>query len=74
MRFFLASLTGHDRKWSTKLPSKSLKTREDLEQVFLKRWGVIESIVTLYSQYIKICKQDDEDVRDFNDRFNTLLR
>jgi hypothetical protein len=72
MRLFLASLTGNAKKWSTKLPRKSLKTREDLEQVFLKIWGVIESMATLYSQYIKICKQDDEDVREFNDRFNNF--
>jgi hypothetical protein len=73
MKLFLASLTGNARKWRTKLPSKSLKNREYLEQVFLKRWGVIECIATLYAQYIKICKQDDEDVREFNDRFNALL-
>jgi hypothetical protein len=73
MRLFLASLTGDARKWSTKLPRKSLTTCEDLEQVFLKRWGVMENMASLYSQYLKICKQDDEDVREFNDRFNTLL-
>jgi hypothetical protein len=73
MRLCLVSLTGDARKWSTKLPSKSLKTCEDLEQVFLKRWGVVENMAALYARYIKICKQDDKDVREFNDRFNTLL-
>jgi hypothetical protein len=73
MRLFFASLTGNARKWSTKLPSKSLTTCEDLEQVFLQRWGVMEDMASLYSQYLKICKQNDEDVREFNDRFNTLL-
>jgi hypothetical protein len=73
MRLFLASFIGDARKWSTKLPSKSLKTCEDLEQVFLKRWGVIENMAALYARYIKNYKQDDEDVREFNDRFNTLL-
>ena len=31
MILFFASLTGDARKWSTKLPSKSIKTCEDLE-------------------------------------------
>jgi hypothetical protein len=33
----------------------------------------MENMASLYSQYLKICKQNDEDVREFNDRFNTLL-
>jgi hypothetical protein len=32
----------------------------------------MEDMTSLYSQYLKICKQNDEIVRDFNDRFNTL--
>jgi hypothetical protein len=73
MKLFLASLTRDARKWSTNLPRKSLTTCEDLEQVFLQRWGVMEDMASLYSQYLKICKQNDETVREFNDRFNTLL-
>jgi hypothetical protein len=73
MRLFFASLTGDARKWSTNLPRKILTTCEDLEQVFLQRWGVMEDMASLYSQYLNICKQNDEVVREFNDRFNTLL-
>jgi hypothetical protein len=28
---------------------------------------------SLYSQFLEACKQTDEDVREFNDRFNTLI-
>ena len=73
MKLFLASLTGNARKWSTNLPRKILTTYEDLKQVFLQIWGVMEDMASLYSQYLKICKQNDETVREFNDRFNTLL-
>jgi hypothetical protein len=72
MKFFLASLTGDARKWSINLPRKILTTCEYLEQDFLQRWGVMENMASLYSQYLKICKQDDETVREFNDRFNAL--
>jgi hypothetical protein len=33
----------------------------------------MEDMASLYSQYLKICKQNNETVREFNDRFNTLL-
>jgi hypothetical protein len=73
MRLFLASLTRNAKEWSNTLPSGSLTTHEYLEQVFLKRWGVVENMASLYSQYLKISKENDEDVREFNDSFNTLI-
>jgi hypothetical protein len=38
-------------------------------------WASTNCAITasLYSQYLKICKQNNEDVREFNDRFNTLI-
>jgi hypothetical protein len=33
----------------------------------------MEDMASLYSQYLKICKQDDDTIREFNDRFNTLI-
>ena len=33
----------------------------------------MEYMASLYSQCFKIYKQDDEIVREFNDRFNTLI-
>jgi hypothetical protein len=52
MRLFLASLTRSARYWSNVLPRLSLTIPEYLEQVFLKRWGVVESMASLYSQYL----------------------
>jgi hypothetical protein len=74
MRLFLNSLTGNARNWINTLPSGSLKTPEYLEQDFMRRWGKVESMASIYSQYLKICKKSDEGVREFNDRFNTLIR
>jgi hypothetical protein len=73
MILFFTSLTGDAIKWGTNLPSKILTTCENLEKVFLQRWGVMEDMASIYSQYLNICKQNDEVVREFNDRFNTLL-
>jgi hypothetical protein len=72
-RLFVSSLTGSARKWINKLPKGSIKTPEDLEQIFKKSWCEKESMDSLYSQFLEACKQTNEDVRGFNDRFNTLL-
>jgi hypothetical protein len=47
-------------------------TPEDLEQIFLKRWGVVESMVSIYSQYLKICKQNDEAIDDFRGEISLM--
>jgi hypothetical protein len=74
LRLFVSSLTGSDRRWINKLPKGSIKTPEDLEQAFNKDWCEKESMDSLYSQYTNICKASGEGIRDFNDRFNLLLK
>jgi hypothetical protein len=56
---------------SRKEASKPLKI---IEQAFKKDWCEKESMVSLYSQYTNICKASSEGIRDFNDRFNLLLK
>jgi hypothetical protein len=74
LRLFLSSLTGSAKRWINKLPKGSIKTPEDLEQAFKKDWCEKESMDSLYSQYTDICKASSEGIRDFNDRFNLLLK
>jgi len=74
LRLFVSSLTGRARRRINKLPEGSIKTPEDLEQAFKKDWCEKECMVSLYSQYIAICKASSEGIRDFNDRFNLLLK
>jgi hypothetical protein len=49
MRLFLASHTGSVRDWINTLPSGSPKTPEYLEHAFLKIWGKVESMASIYS-------------------------
>jgi hypothetical protein len=70
---FLNSLTGSVRTWINKLPSGSLKTPEDLKRAFKNRWCKEESMASFYSQYLEVCKRTDENIREFNDRLNTLI-
>jgi hypothetical protein len=74
LRLFVSSLTRSARKWINKLPKGSIKSPEDLEQAFQKDWCEKESMDSLYSQYTNICKASSEGIRDFNDRFNLLLK
>jgi hypothetical protein len=74
LRLFVSSLTGSARRWVNKLPKGSIKTPEDLEQAFKKDWCEKESMDSLYSQYTDICKASSEGIRNFNDRFNLLLK
>jgi hypothetical protein len=74
LRLFVSSLTGSARRWINKLPKGSIKTPEDIEQAFQKDWCEKESMDSLYSQYTNICKASSEGIRDFNDRFNLLLK
>jgi hypothetical protein len=74
LRLFVSSLTGSARRWINKLSKGSIKTLEDIEQAFQKYWCEKESMDSLYSQYTNICKASSEGIRDFNDRFNLLLK
>jgi hypothetical protein len=74
LRLFVSSLTGSARRWINRLPKGSIKNPEDLEQAFQKDWCEKENMDSLYSQYINICKASSEGIRDFNDRFNLLLK
>jgi hypothetical protein len=56
---------------SCKEASKPLKI---LNKAFKKDWCEKESMDSLYSQYTDIFKASSEGIRDFNDRFNLLLK
>jgi hypothetical protein len=73
IRIFVSSLTRSARKSISKLSKRRIKTPEDLEQIFKKSWCEKESMDSHYSQFLEAYKQTNEDVRGFNDRFNTLL-
>jgi hypothetical protein len=74
MRLFASSLTGDAKTWIESRPKGSIKTPEELEKAFKIRWCKQENAQSLYSQYIDICKGSNENIRDFNDRFNLLLK
>jgi hypothetical protein len=74
MRIFASSLIGKAKTWIESYPKGSIKTPKELEKAFRIRWCNQENTQSLYSQYIDVCKGSSESVRDFNDRFNLLLK
>jgi hypothetical protein len=40
MKLFSATLHGNARKWYDNLPNSIITTMEQLEETFLKRWGI----------------------------------
>jgi hypothetical protein len=74
MRLFASSLIGQAKTWIDSYPKGGIKTTEELERAFKIRWCNQEHTQPLYSQYLNICKGSDEYIRDFNDRFNLILK
>jgi hypothetical protein len=74
MRLFASSLIEGAKTWIDYYPKEGIKTPEELERAFKIRWCNHEHTQPLYSQYLDICKGSSEGIRDFNDRFNLLLK
>jgi hypothetical protein len=74
MKLFSATLHGNARKWYDNLPVASITSMDQLEETFLKRWGMkLEDIQTLLKELEYAKQTENETVRDFRDRFDRLL-
>jgi hypothetical protein len=64
MKLFSATLHGNARKWYDNLPDASITTMEQLEETFLKRWGIqLEDIPVLLKILEHIKQTKNETVR-----------
>jgi hypothetical protein len=73
MKISSTSLIGDDKAWYDNLPSKSIKTREDFESVFSKKWGDEKDMTLLFSQFENIHKHEQDLVSEFNARSDALI-
>jgi hypothetical protein len=74
MKLFSATLYGNAREWYDNLPNASITTMEQLEETFLKRWGIqLEDISVLLKRLEHIKQTENETVRHFQDRFEGIL-
>jgi hypothetical protein len=74
MKLFSATLHGNARKWYDDLPDASITSMDQLEETFLKRWGIkLEDIQMLLKRLEYIKQTENETVREFHTRFENLL-
>jgi hypothetical protein len=74
MILFSATLHDGARRWYNGLPDASIKNMDKLEEIFLKSWSVKEDPNMFLISLNNLTKQDDEIVRKFHDKFETLMQ
>jgi len=74
MKLLSATLQDVARRWYESLRVSSIKTMDQLEDFFLKRWSVKEDPNMLLMQLNEIKKSENETVREFHTKFERLLR
>jgi hypothetical protein len=74
MKLFSATLYDASRRWYLSLPDGSIKTMDRLEEAFLKRWSVKEDPNMLLTRLNNLAKYENESIREFHTRFETLLQ
>jgi hypothetical protein len=74
MKLFSATLHGKARNWYDNLPVASITSMDQLEEVFLKKWGMkLEDIQTLLKRLQYTKQVENETVWNFRNRFESLL-
>jgi hypothetical protein len=74
MKLFSATLLDASRRWYHSLPDGSIKTMDKLEEAFLKRWSIKEDPNMLLTRLNSLWKHENETIREFHTRFETLLQ
>jgi len=74
MKLFSSTLQDVARIWYDSLPNAIIKTMDQLEHVFLKRWSVKEDYNMLLRRLNDIKKSDNETVMEFQANFEILLQ
>jgi hypothetical protein len=74
MKLFSSTLHDNAREWYDDLPNASITSIDQLEETFLKRWGIkLEDIQMLIKRIEYIKQTKNETINEFQDRFENLL-
>jgi hypothetical protein len=74
MKLFSVTLHGNAREWYDDLHDASITSMDQLEETFIKRWGIkLKDIQMLLNRFEYIKQAKNEIVREFQDRFENLL-
>jgi hypothetical protein len=73
MKLFSVTLHGNVREWYDDLPDASITSMDQLEETFLKRWGIKLKDIQMLLKRLEYMKQtENETIREFQDRFEIL--
>jgi hypothetical protein len=73
VRLFLKTLSGRVYEWYMTLPNRSIHSFNDLEAMFLTMFSPPISYYTLLTDFTHIGLRKNEQIRDFNIRYNKTL-
>jgi hypothetical protein len=74
MRLFSYTLVGRDKEWYDSILPGTITSWDLFQECFSKRFGKNKDYQSLYDQLYNYKRNSGESIRDFNDRFNTLVR
>jgi len=72
MRLFVQSLEGNVRIWFRKLPTASIRNREEVTIIFKNQWGLKKDPLYFLAEFEELKRNFSEPVSDFIKRFNKL--
>jgi hypothetical protein len=74
MKIFPTTLHGNAKKWYDNLPDASITSMNQLEEVFLKEWGIsLEDISVLLKRFKHMKQTENETLFNFQSRFEGTL-
>ena len=75
MKLFSATLHGNARKWYDDLPDASITSMDQLEENFIKKWGIKLEDIHMLLKILEYMKQTkNEIVKEFHTRFENFLQ
>jgi hypothetical protein len=72
MRIFVHSLDGEARKWFRAMTPGSIDGIEDLDDIFLRRWGDKNDFMYYITEFGSLKIKEGESISDFSKRFNKI--
>jgi hypothetical protein len=72
MRLFVQSLDGEVRKWFHDLPPTSITDIDELDESFIKQWGVRRDYMYYITDFGALKRKNGESISNFTKRFNKM--
>jgi hypothetical protein len=74
MKLFSYTFVGKAKEWFDNIPPRTITNWDFFQETFTKRFKKKRDYQSLCNQLHNCKRRTGEDIRDFNDRFNTLIR